>query len=132
MFAMTEGLPKGLITTTGGISSEIHGLVPVEIEKIAQLWKGMFEYLTIIMDGCLMLTFLITTLVFNANKSVLRNGTGYRLENFFWRIWSSSHVCNSLSASTLSALFTKISDDNPLGTFQLQSRDAKLKVRMNS
>ena len=126
---MTEGLPKGLITTTGGISSEIHGPFPVEIEKIAQLWKGMIEYLTIIMDGCLTLIFVITILVFNASNSMLRNGTGHRLENFFWRIWSSSHVCNSLSASTLSALFTKISDDSPLGTFLLQSRDTKLKVR---
>ncbi|OXV11973.1 hypothetical protein Egran_00267 [Elaphomyces granulatus] len=100
---MTEDLPKGLITTTGEISSKIHGLDPVDIEQIAQLWK-----------------------VFSANNSLLRSGTGRRLENFFWRIWSSSRVFNSISPSTLGALFIKISD-SPAGIFLLQSWDAKLK-----
>jgi hypothetical protein len=123
---MTENLPKGLITTTGEISSEIHGLDPVDIEQIAQLWKGMIECLTMDVNT---LTFIVMISVFSANNSLLQNGTGRRLENFFWRIWSSSRVCNSISASTLGALFTKISDDSPAGIFLLQSGDAKLKVK---
>ena len=68
---MTENLPKGLITTTGEISSEIHGLDPVDIEQIAQLWKGMIECLT--MDGFLtMLTFIVMISVFSENNSLLQ------------------------------------------------------------
>lgn len=37
---MTEALPKGIVTSTENISSEIEALDRVDIEDIAQLWRG--------------------------------------------------------------------------------------------
>lgn len=38
---MTEGLPEGLIVTTGKIRSGFESLGGVDVADIAQLWRGI-------------------------------------------------------------------------------------------
>jgi hypothetical protein len=37
---MTEALPKGIVTNTENISGEIEAIDQVDLEDIAQLWRG--------------------------------------------------------------------------------------------
>ncbi|KAL2013668.1 hypothetical protein VTN00DRAFT_1193 [Thermoascus crustaceus] len=90
---MTEGLPEGLIVTTGKIRSGFESLGGVDVADIAQLWR-----------------------VYTTNSSVLQDEVGHRLENFFWRIWSSRRIYGVLSGSTLAMLFVHISEGSPIRT----------------
>ncbi|KAL1970985.1 hypothetical protein VTN77DRAFT_2819 [Rasamsonia byssochlamydoides] len=101
---MTQDLPAGLVTTTGKIRSELDGLGDVAVEDIAQLWR-----------------------VYTTHSSVQRDGAGARLENLFWRIWGSTRLRETLTGSTLAALFMDISEDRPLRTTPRQSPQAALK-----
>ncbi|KAJ9297166.1 hypothetical protein DTO271G3_4459 [Paecilomyces variotii] len=90
---MTENLPKDLVLTKGNVGSELAVLGGVDVDDIIKLWR-----------------------VYNTNSSILRDGVGQRLENFFWRIWSSKRIYSSLSGSTLATLFVHISDDRAIQT----------------
>ncbi|KAJ9269962.1 hypothetical protein DTO212C5_3932 [Paecilomyces variotii] len=90
---MTENLPKDLVLTKGDVGSELAVLGGVDVDDIIKLWR-----------------------VYNTNSSILRDGVGQRLENFFWRIWSSKRIYSSLSGSTLATLFVHISDDRAIET----------------
>ncbi|OJJ72533.1 hypothetical protein ASPBRDRAFT_124276 [Aspergillus brasiliensis CBS 101740] len=91
-----ESLPKGLLTTTTKVSTELDGVDPVNIGDVVQLWK-----------------------VYSANPSAHDDDVGYRLENFFWRIWGSHCLNYTLQGSTLASLFLRISEPNPFSLVQL-------------
>ncbi|GJP92495.1 hypothetical protein CBS63078_8427 [Aspergillus niger] len=96
-----ESLPKGLLTTATKVSTELDGVGPVHIGDVVQLWK-----------------------VYSANPSAHDDDVGYRLENFFWRIWGSHCLNHTLLGSTLASLFLRISEPNPFSLVQL-SKAAK-------
>ncbi|KAL4920858.1 hypothetical protein BDW62DRAFT_151428 [Aspergillus aurantiobrunneus] len=83
-----ETLPRGLVSINSGkVSAELGGIDAVDIGDIVQLWKA-----------------------YSANPSAHEGNAGYRLQNFFWRIWSSKHLTSSLTGSTLARLFLQISE----------------------
>ncbi|KAK2756582.1 hypothetical protein FQN54_005475 [Arachnomyces sp. PD_36] len=84
---MTDALPKGLIVKTEGTNSNIERLNGVDVADIAQLWK-----------------------VYTTNSNFVGDESGVRLENFFWRIWSSRRIYQSIQGPTLARLFAQISD----------------------
>ncbi|GAD97668.1 conserved hypothetical protein [Paecilomyces variotii No. 5] len=90
---MTENLPKDLVLTKGNVGSELAILGGVDVDDIIKLWR-----------------------VYSTNSSILRDGVGRRLENFFWRIWGSKRIYSVLSGSTLATLFVHISDDRAIRT----------------
>ncbi|KAL1878860.1 hypothetical protein Plec18167_004155 [Paecilomyces lecythidis] len=90
---MTENLPKDLVLTKGHVGSELAILGGVDVDDIIKLWR-----------------------VYSTNRSILRDGVGRRLENFFWRIWGSRRIYSALSGSTLATLFVHISDDRAIRT----------------
>ncbi|OOF94720.1 hypothetical protein ASPCADRAFT_208396 [Aspergillus carbonarius ITEM 5010] len=96
-----ESLPKGLLTTATKVSTELDGMGRVDVGDVVQLWR-----------------------VYSANPSAHDDDVGYRLENFFWRIWGSQCLGQSLRGSTLAELFLHISEPNPLSLVQL-SKAAK-------
>ncbi|KAI9929992.1 hypothetical protein MW887_011802 [Aspergillus wentii] len=85
-----EGLPEGLVTTTGKLSSELNDPNLVRVEDILKLWK-----------------------VYHANPRVLEDNVGYRLENLFWRIWGSKRILDTIRGSTLAQLFSHVSQPGP-------------------
>ncbi|PYH69973.1 GATA-like domain-containing protein [Aspergillus vadensis CBS 113365] len=91
-----ESLPKGLLTTATKVSTELDGVGPVNIGDVVQLWK-----------------------VYSANPSAHDDDVGYRLENFFWRIWGSRCLNHTLLGTTLASLFLRISEPNPFSLVQL-------------
>ncbi|KAL4750907.1 hypothetical protein BDW72DRAFT_193434 [Aspergillus terricola var. indicus] len=84
-----ESLPKGLVAVSEKVPEELDdiGLDAVDIEDIVQLWKA-----------------------YSTNPSAHEGDAGYRLQNFFWRIWSSKRLSSSLTGSALSRLFLQISE----------------------
>ncbi|KAL4947317.1 hypothetical protein BDW69DRAFT_119017 [Aspergillus filifer] len=84
-----ESLPKGLVSVSGKVSAELNGIGvdAVDVGDIVQLWKA-----------------------YSTNPSAHEGDAGYRLQNFFWRIWSSKPLSNSLTGSTLARLFLQISE----------------------
>ncbi|RAK98857.1 GATA-like domain-containing protein [Aspergillus ibericus CBS 121593] len=96
-----ESLPKGLLTTATKVSTELDGMGPVDIGDVVHLWR-----------------------VYSANPSAHDDDVGYRLENFFWRIWGSQCLNHRLQGSTLADLFLRISEPNPFSLVQL-SKAAK-------
>ncbi|KAK2798291.1 hypothetical protein FQN50_008896 [Emmonsiellopsis sp. PD_5] len=84
---MTEALPKGIVLNTESISSEIENIGGVDVEDVAKLWR-----------------------VYTANRSTMREDEGRRLENLFWRIWSSGRISRTIQGSTLATLFLHISE----------------------
>ncbi|PYI01337.1 hypothetical protein BO78DRAFT_353822 [Aspergillus sclerotiicarbonarius CBS 121057] len=96
-----ESLPKGLLTTATKVSTELDGMGPVDVGDVVQLWR-----------------------VYSANPSAHDDDVGYRLENFFWRIWGSQCLNHCLQGSTLADLFLRISESNPFSLVQL-SKAAK-------
>ncbi|OGM41463.1 hypothetical protein ABOM_010083 [Aspergillus bombycis] len=92
-----ESLPKGLVSTTRKVPSELDDRNIVDTGDVRRLWK-----------------------VYNTHPSVHEGDIGYRLENFFWRIWSSDRLRGSLDGSTLANLFQQISESNPISSFALQ------------
>lgn len=55
------------------------------------------------------------------NKALLADGVGRRLENFFWRIWSSANIRDHIRGSQVAVLFSKISEGGFLRTTPTQS-----------
>ncbi|KAE8398968.1 hypothetical protein BDV37DRAFT_275679 [Aspergillus pseudonomiae] len=95
-----ESLPKGLVSTTRKVPSELDDRNIVDTSDVRRLWKDVAVY--------------------NTHPSVHEGDIGYRLENFFWRIWSSDRLRGSLDGSTLAKLFQQISESNPVSSFALQ------------
>ncbi|OOO08532.1 hypothetical protein OAory_01098280 [Aspergillus oryzae] len=92
-----ESLPKGLVSTTRKVPAELDDRNIVDTSDVRRLWK-----------------------VYNTRPSVHEGDIGYRLENFFWRIWSSDRLRGSLDGSTLAKLFQQISESNPMSILALQ------------
>ncbi|KAL4896069.1 hypothetical protein BDV59DRAFT_127347 [Aspergillus ambiguus] len=86
-----EDLPKGLLSTAAEVSSELDTLEAIELAQIIQLWK-----------------------IYNANPSVHEGDIGYRLENLFWRTWSSEHLGGSIGGNRLATLFLRITEPSPV------------------
>ncbi|KAI9045330.1 GATA-like domain-containing protein [Aspergillus affinis] len=86
-----DELPKGLVSTTEQVPATLGDVTAVDIGDIVQLWKA-----------------------YSANASVHEGDIGHRLENFFWRIWSSDDLCRSMHGSRLAKLFLRISEASPL------------------
>ncbi|KAL4808732.1 hypothetical protein BDV18DRAFT_89419 [Aspergillus unguis] len=84
-----ESLPKGLVTISGKVTAELDGIGvdAVDVGDIIQLWKA-----------------------YSTNPSAHEGDAGYRLQNFFWRIWGSKRLSKSLTGSTLARLFLQISE----------------------
>ncbi|KAE8137070.1 hypothetical protein BDV38DRAFT_271663 [Aspergillus pseudotamarii] len=95
-----ESLPKGLVSTTKKVPSELDDRNIVDTSDVRRLWKDVSVY--------------------NTHPSVHEGDIGYRLENFFWRIWSSDRLCGSLDGSMLAKLFQQISESNPISISALQ------------
>lgn len=49
-------------------------------------------------------------LVYTTNTNFVDDEAGARLENFFWRIWSSSRIYETIQGPALARLFARISD----------------------
>ncbi|GES64257.1 hypothetical protein ATEIFO6365_0008032700 [Aspergillus terreus] len=94
-----EDLPKGLLATATQVSSELDSLDVIDLAQIIQLWK-----------------------IYNANPSVHEGHAGHRLENFFWRTWSSEQLRGSIGGSKLASLFVRISEPTPFSMQQFKSR----------
>ncbi|KAI1943560.1 hypothetical protein LOZ66_000143 [Ophidiomyces ophidiicola] len=90
---MAGALPRGLVSNTDCVSSDLQAPGTVEIEDVAKLWR-----------------------VYTTTKVTLKRGAGRRLENLFWRIWSNGRISSTITGSTLATLFTQISDESPLWT----------------
>ncbi|KAL4980505.1 hypothetical protein BDW66DRAFT_147439 [Aspergillus desertorum] len=84
-----ESLPKGLVSISEKVSEELKdiGLDAVDVGDIVQLWKA-----------------------YSTNPSAHEGNAGYRLQNFFWRIWGSKRLSNSLTGSALSRFFLQLSE----------------------
>ncbi|KAL4925764.1 uncharacterized protein BDV17DRAFT_178495 [Aspergillus undulatus] len=84
-----DSLPKGLVSVSGKVSAELNGIGSdaVDVGDIVQLWKA-----------------------YSTSPSAHQGDAGYRLQNFFWRLWSSKRLSNSLTGSTLARLFLQISE----------------------
>ncbi|KAE8349157.1 hypothetical protein BDV28DRAFT_160727 [Aspergillus coremiiformis] len=95
-----ESLPKGLVSTTRKVPSELDDMNVVDTSDIRQLWKDIAVY--------------------NTRPSVHEGDIGYRLENLFWRIWSSDRLRSSINGSTLARLFLQISESHPTTITSLQ------------
>ena len=59
--------------------------------------------------------------VYATNKTLLADGVGRRLENFFWRIWSNADIRHHIRGSQVAVLFSKISEGGFLRTTPTQS-----------
>ena len=66
-----------------------------------------------------MLRLLVTA--YATNRTLLADGAGRRLENFFWRLWSSEHMMKNITGGQVAILFDAISDEGPLRTTPTQS-----------
>ncbi|KAL2822215.1 hypothetical protein BDW59DRAFT_149803 [Aspergillus cavernicola] len=86
-----DPLPRGLVSTSGSVSAELGVIDAVDVGDIIQLWKA-----------------------YSTNPSVHEGDTGYRLQNFFWRIWSNKRLSNTLTGSTLARLFLQVSEPSSL------------------
>lgn len=60
-------------------------------------------------------------LVYSVNKAVIADGVGRRLENFFWRIWSSRKVLHRISGRQVARQFQQISEGGYFRTTPTQS-----------
>ncbi|KAL4877498.1 hypothetical protein BJY04DRAFT_127709 [Aspergillus karnatakaensis] len=84
-----ENLPRGLVSTSVQIPTELVRFDAVDVGDIVQLWKA-----------------------YSTNPAAHEGVAGFRLQNFFWRIWSSERLSTSISGSTLARLFLQISEPN--------------------
>ncbi|KAF7174495.1 hypothetical protein CNMCM5623_007542 [Aspergillus felis] len=82
-----DELPEGLLSTPKTLPSSYDDSIPVHVQDIALLWKA-----------------------YNVKPSALEGIIGYRLENFFWRIWSNECLRISLPGATVAKLFMRISE----------------------
>ena len=62
-----------------------------------------------------------TLTAYSTNRRLLADGAGRRLENFFWRLWSSNHILENITGGQVAVLFDAISEEGPLRTTPTQS-----------
>lgn len=106
-------LPKGIVVNSPHISADIERIdrEPLTSEEIGKLWKG--SHLLQILETA-SLIFLRT--VYTTTKRRLVDPTAERLENFFFRLWSSRdrggrlRGVGKLNGATVARLFAEISD----------------------
>lgn len=67
------------------------------------------------------IAYAISILVYSINKAVIADGVGRRLENFFWRIWSSRKLLHQISGRQLAVQFSHISEGGYFRTTPTQS-----------
>ena len=60
-------------------------------------------------------------LVYSVNKAVIADGVGRRLENLFWRIWSSRKLLHRISGRQVARQFQQISEGGYFRTTPTQS-----------
>lgn len=60
-------------------------------------------------------------IVYSVNKAVIADGVGRRLENFFWRIWSSRKILHRISGRKVALQFSQISEGGYFRTTPTQS-----------
>ncbi|KAL9130629.1 MAG: hypothetical protein Q9217_001243 [Psora testacea] len=90
---MAEGLPEGLVSTNEAVTTDLQSFERVEVEDIKKLWQ-----------------------VYSANRNVLAENVGRRLENFFWRIWSNKYLLHRLSGEQVAAQFSSINEGGYIRT----------------
>lgn len=117
---MAEGLPEGLITQSEAITGEIERVDRVTAEEIIKLWKGI-SFLDSGQGIVLLWTDHSIYQVYSANKAVLADDVGRRLENFFWRIWGNKKIRDRITGSQVAVLFSNISEGGFLRTTPTQS-----------
>ncbi|KAL2868515.1 GATA-like domain-containing protein [Aspergillus lucknowensis] len=86
-----ESLPTGLVSTSSKVSAELGNIDAVDIRDVVLLWKA-----------------------YSTRPSAHDGDTGHRLQNLFWRIWSSERLSTSLTGSALARLFLQISEPRSL------------------
>ena len=59
--------------------------------------------------------------VYSTNRAVIPDDVGRRLENLFWRIWSSDRILHRIKGRLVSAVFTRISEGGYIRTTPTQS-----------
>ncbi|PWY90866.1 hypothetical protein BO70DRAFT_358329 [Aspergillus heteromorphus CBS 117.55] len=102
-----ERLPEGLLSTATKVSTEMDGMGAVDIGDVVQLWRGAHV-------RAFPRNKSHRTAVYSTNPSAHHDDLGYRLENLFWRIWSSHCLHHTLQGSTLATLFLHISEPSSL------------------
>ncbi|KAL9010602.1 MAG: hypothetical protein Q9173_004475 [Seirophora scorigena] len=106
---MAGALPEGLIKTNEGFAGTIESVDHVDEEDIARLWKA-----------------------YRANRAVLADDVGRRLEYFFWRIWSNRRLLDDMSGALIAANFSKISEGGYIRTTPTQSPRPSQHLRMKN
>ncbi|KAL3468614.1 hypothetical protein BJX64DRAFT_282774 [Aspergillus heterothallicus] len=108
-----ESLPRGLVSTSGKVTSELGGIDAVDIGDIVQLWKGTHTLSP--SPSCPGVPSTLTpSAAYSTKPSVHEGDTGFRLQNFFWRIWSNKRLSASLTGSTIARLFLQVSEPSSL------------------
>ncbi|GFG17312.1 hypothetical protein IFM61606_07932 [Aspergillus udagawae] len=102
-----EELPEGLLSTAKTLPSSFDDSMPVHVQDITHLWKA-----------------------YNVKPSALEGIIGYRLENFFWRIWSNECLRISLPGATVAKLFMRISESTTSKVSEVSS-DINPSLRKN-
>ena len=111
MAEMAEGLPEGLFTNNiEAISQDIEKEDRVDVEGLTRLWRGICNAEAHPSSQAHL------RIAYSTNKIVLANDVGQRLENFFWRLWSSEHLRTNVSGSRVAELFAIISEGNIIRT----------------
>ncbi|KAL6718807.1 hypothetical protein ACLMJK_003041 [Lecanora helva] len=90
---MAEGLPEGLVKNREGITAVEEGSDEIDIELLRRCWR-----------------------VYSGSRVVIADNVGRRLENFFWRIWSSERVRQRLGGTQVNAQFDVINEGGYIRT----------------
>ncbi|KAK0513363.1 hypothetical protein JMJ35_004349 [Cladonia borealis] len=90
---MPGELPQGLVSTKEVVSGEIERVDRVEAEDVQKLWK-----------------------VYHSKKAALADNVGHRLENFFWRIWSSGRIRDRITGTQVATQFSDINEGGVIRT----------------
>lgn len=111
-----ESIPEGLLSVSDKVPAQLGGIDAVDVGDIVQLWKGMFTKVLQypVLHTQSNLSHLLAA--YSINPSVHEGNAGYRLQNFFWRIWSSERLSTSLTGSKLARLFLQISEPTATNT----------------
>ncbi|KAL2043988.1 hypothetical protein N7G274_003508 [Stereocaulon virgatum] len=90
---MPGGLPEGLVSNKAVVSGEIRRVDRVEAEDVQKLWR-----------------------VYSTKKAALADNVGSRLENFFWRIWSSRRIRQRITGTEVARQFNSINEGGYIRT----------------
>lgn len=87
------------------------------------MWKTLSHYGKVLENCIVALKIPADTQcpAYSTNRALLADGAGQRLENFFWRIWGSQDILNTVTGTQVAVLFNAISIEGPLRTTPTQS-----------